>query len=145
MRLVRLLERLNVYRSRPDLTFSSSQREPTSCALNVTSVRPDHSQLCRSQSGVDYIEAATKAIMGFPTDDMNLPTLDTTDRPKGYVGVKAPMFSFTRLRGSDPVLGVEMASTGEVACFGATKEASTLEGSSLYWSSKCQTRTSCSR
>ena len=30
------------------------------------------------------------------------------------------MFSFTRLRGADPVLGVEMASTGEVACFGAT-------------------------
>lgn len=77
--------------------------------------------------GVDYIEAATKAIMGFPTDDMNLPTLDTTDRPKGYVGVKAPMFSFTRLRGSDPVLGVEMASTGEVACFGATKEEAFLK------------------
>jgi hypothetical protein len=35
-----------------------------------------------------------------------------------YVAVKAPMFSFTRLRGADPTLGVEMASTGEVACFG---------------------------
>jgi carbamoyl-phosphate synthase/aspartate carbamoyltransferase len=35
-----------------------------------------------------------------------------------YVCVKAPMFSFTRLRGADPSLGVEMASTGEVACFG---------------------------
>ena len=35
-----------------------------------------------------------------------------------YVCVKAPMFSFTRLRGADPMLGVEMASTGEVACFG---------------------------
>ncbi|MCK4835705.1 MAG: carbamoyl phosphate synthase large subunit, partial [Candidatus Aminicenantes bacterium] len=35
-----------------------------------------------------------------------------------YVGVKAPQFSFTRLKGSDPVLGVEMASTGEVACLG---------------------------
>lgn len=77
--------------------------------------------------GVDYIEAATKAIMGYPTDDMNLPTLDTKNRPNGYVGVKAPMFSFTRLRGSDPVLGVEMASTGEVACFGATKEEAFLK------------------
>lgn len=77
--------------------------------------------------GVDYIEAATKAIMGQPTDDMDLPTLETRDRPKGYVGVKAPMFSFTRLRGSDPVLGVEMASTGEVACFGATKEEAFLK------------------
>merc|ERR1712048_1198318 len=35
-----------------------------------------------------------------------------------YVGCKAPMFSFTRLKGADPMLGVEMASTGEVACFG---------------------------
>lgn len=77
--------------------------------------------------GVDYIEAATKAIMNFPTDDMNLPTLDTKDRPSGYVGVKSPMFSFTRLRGSDPVLGVEMASTGEVACFGSTKEEAFLK------------------
>jgi carbamoyl-phosphate synthase/aspartate carbamoyltransferase len=35
-----------------------------------------------------------------------------------YVAVKAPQFSFTRLQGADPVTGVEMASTGEVACFG---------------------------
>lgn len=35
-----------------------------------------------------------------------------------YVAVKAPIFSFTRLRGADPTLGVEMSSTGEVACFG---------------------------
>eukprot|EP00658_Telonema_sp_P-2_P078493 TRINITY_DN7359_c0_g1_i4.p2 TRINITY_DN7359_c0_g1~~TRINITY_DN7359_c0_g1_i4.p2 ORF type:complete len:222 (-),score=65.19 TRINITY_DN7359_c0_g1_i4:190-855(-) len=35
-----------------------------------------------------------------------------------YVCIKAPMFSFGRLLGADPVLGVEMASTGEVACFG---------------------------
>jgi carbamoyl-phosphate synthase large subunit len=35
-----------------------------------------------------------------------------------YVAVKAPQFSFRRLSGADPVLGVEMASTGEVACFG---------------------------
>merc|ERR1719350_2479745 len=38
-----------------------------------------------------------------------------------YVCVKAPMFSFTRLQGADPVLRVEMASTGEVACFGDNK------------------------
>jgi carbamoyl-phosphate synthase large subunit len=35
-----------------------------------------------------------------------------------YVGVKAPQFSFSRLKGADPTLGVEMASTGEVACLG---------------------------
>jgi len=77
--------------------------------------------------GVDFIEAATKAMVNEDTSSMNLPTLDTTDRPKGYVGVKAPMFSFARLRGSDPVLGVEMASTGEVACFGASTEEAFLK------------------
>src|SRR5678815_4751892 len=43
------------------------------------------------------------------------------DRPwhdLDYVGVKAPQFSFTRLQGADPTLGVEMASTGEVGCLG---------------------------
>ena len=77
--------------------------------------------------GVDYIEAATKAMVGADTSDMDLPTLDTTNRPSGFVAVKAPMFSFTRLRGSDPVLGVEMASTGEVACFGKNKEEAFLK------------------
>ena len=38
--------------------------------------------------------------------------------PPNFVAVKAPQFSFSRLSGADPVLGVEMASTGEVACFG---------------------------
>jgi carbamoyl-phosphate synthase (ammonia) len=77
--------------------------------------------------GVDFIEAATKAMVDEDTSNMNLPTLENCEGPKNYVGVKAPMFSFTRLRGSDPVLGVEMASTGEVACFGATKEEAFLK------------------
>jgi carbamoyl-phosphate synthase (ammonia) len=69
--------------------------------------------------GVDFIEAAAKLMVDHPVDDMNLPPIGTRNRPANYVGVKAPMFSFTRLGGADPVLGVEMASTGEVACFGA--------------------------
>jgi len=77
--------------------------------------------------GVDFIEAATRAMVGVETDSMNLPTLETRNRPANFVGVKAPMFSFARLRGSDPVLGVEMASTGEVACYGATKEEAFLK------------------
>ena len=77
--------------------------------------------------GVDFIEAATRAMVDEDTSDMDLPTLETRDRPSEYVGVKAPMFSFTRLRGSDPVLGVEMASTGEVACFGKTREEAFLK------------------
>jgi carbamoyl-phosphate synthase/aspartate carbamoyltransferase len=44
-----------------------------------------------------------------------------------YVAVKAPMFSFTRLRGADPTLGVEMSSTGEVACFGSDVQEAFLQ------------------
>ncbi len=62
---------------------------------------------------LNFVDLATRAIMGVPvgTAKRSLFELD-------YVGVKAPQFSFARLAGADPVLGVEMASTGEVACFG---------------------------
>lgn len=66
--------------------------------------------------GVDLIEMATKAIMGVPFEEY-----PEINRPAGCVGVKVPQFSFSRLSGADPVLGVEMASTGEVASFGADK------------------------
>lgn len=66
--------------------------------------------------GVDLVEMATKAIMGLPVE-----AYPETNIPRGYVGVKVPQFSFSRLSGADPVLGVEMASTGEVACFGRDK------------------------
>jgi len=66
--------------------------------------------------GVDLIEMATKAIMGIPFE-----AYPPIDRPANCIGVKVPQFSFSRLSGADPVLGVEMASTGEVACFGADK------------------------
>lgn len=44
-----------------------------------------------------------------------------------YVAVKAPQFSFARMEGADPALGVEMGSTGEVACFGDTAEEAYLK------------------
>jgi carbamoyl-phosphate synthase/aspartate carbamoyltransferase len=66
--------------------------------------------------GVDLIEMATKAIMGVPFAEY-----PPTNIPNDYVGVKVPQFSFSRLIGADPILGVEMASTGEVACFGRNK------------------------
>lgn len=61
----------------------------------------------------NVIETATKVIMNHPVRKRPSKIFD-----RGYVGVKAPQFSFTRLRGSDPVTGVEMASTGEVGCLG---------------------------
>lgn len=66
--------------------------------------------------GVNLIELATKAIMGLPFDPYPVEKL-----PDDYVAVKVPQFSFPRLAGADPVLGVEMASTGEVATFGHSK------------------------
>lgn len=73
--------------------------------------------------GVDLIEMATKAMVGLPVDPYPEVKL-----PAAYVGVKVPQFSFTRLAGADPVLGVEMASTGEVACFGEDKYSAYLKG-----------------
>jgi len=48
--------------------------------------------------GDNFIEAATHVIVNVSTEDMNLLTLKTCNRPVGYVGAKAPMFSFTPLR-----------------------------------------------
>ena len=62
---------------------------------------------------VNYIDLATRIIMGEDIPNISLSPFDLD-----YVGVKAPQFSFSRLKGSDPVLGVEMVSTGEVACLG---------------------------
>jgi carbamoyl-phosphate synthase large subunit len=61
----------------------------------------------------NFIELATKAMLGIDIRE-KYNTLDLD-----YVGVKAPQFSFSRLHGADPVLSVEMASTGEVACLGS--------------------------
>lgn len=73
--------------------------------------------------GLDLIEMATKAMTGLPVREY--PPL--TIQPD-YVGVKVPQFSFSRLSGADPVMGVEMASTGEVACFGRTKYEAYIKG-----------------
>ncbi len=62
---------------------------------------------------VNFIDLATRVIMRHPVAKINKSAFDLE-----YVGVKAPQFSFTRLEGADPTLGVEMASTGEAACLG---------------------------
>uniref|UniRef100_A0AAR2JLK8 carbamoyl-phosphate synthase (ammonia) n=1 Tax=Pygocentrus nattereri TaxID=42514 RepID=A0AAR2JLK8_PYGNA len=68
--------------------------------------------------GVDFINVATRVMVGEPLNESQLPTLENPIIPVDYVGIKAPMFSWPRLRDADPVLRCEMASTGEVACFG---------------------------
>lgn len=70
----------------------------------------------------NFISLATRAMCGLPAKPYRISLLDID-----YVCVKAPMFSFTRLRGADPTLGVEMSSTGEVACFGASAHEAFLQ------------------
>ncbi|EFX00921.1 carbamoyl-phosphate large subunit [Grosmannia clavigera kw1407] len=68
--------------------------------------------------GTNFIDLATRTLVGRdvppPTDLMRGPVADARD----YLAIKVPQFSWTRLAGADPFLGVEMASTGEMACFG---------------------------
>ena len=62
---------------------------------------------------LNFIDLATRVMLGLPVEkpSKNLFDLD-------YVGIKASQFSFSRLQKADPVLGVDMASTGEVGCIG---------------------------
>ena len=62
---------------------------------------------------INFIELATRVMLGLPVEkpSKNLFDLD-------YVGIKASQFSFNRLQKADPVLGVDMSSTGEVGCLG---------------------------
>lgn len=62
---------------------------------------------------INFVEAAIRLMIG-----EKVPKISKSSFDVDYVGVKASQFSFTRLKGSDPVTGVEMASTGEVACLG---------------------------
>ena len=71
---------------------------------------------------INLIELATKVMLGLPVEkpDKNLFDLD-------YVGIKASQFSFNRLQKADPVLGVDMASTGEVGCIGSDTSCAILK------------------
>jgi carbamoyl-phosphate synthase large subunit len=62
---------------------------------------------------VNFIDIATKVMLGL---EPQIPHKSVFDLD--YVGIKAPQFSFSRLQKADPILGVEMASTGEVGCIG---------------------------
>jgi len=62
---------------------------------------------------INFIEIATKIMLGIPVEKPEKSAFDLD-----YVGVKASQFSFARLQQADPILGVDMASTGEVGCLG---------------------------
>ena len=67
-------------------------------------------------TAIDAIEMVTEVMMG-----RHVASYPESGMPSDYVGVKVPQFSFSRRPGAVPVLGIEMASTGEVACFGEDK------------------------
>ncbi len=79
------------------------------CNLRASRSFPFVSKILKT----NFIELATRVIMGHKVARENGAIFSTDS-----VGVKAPQFSFMRLDGADPTLGVEMASTGEVACQG---------------------------
>jgi carbamoyl-phosphate synthase large subunit len=79
------------------------------CNLRASRSFPFVSKVC----GENLIELATKVMVDWPVPEVTLKPFN-----QEYVGVKAPQFSFTRLKGADPTLSVEMASTGEVGCLG---------------------------
>jgi len=89
------------------------------CNLRASRSFPFVSKVTRH----NFIELATLAMLGQADHSKKYNTLDLD-----YVGVKFPQFSFPRLKGADPVSGVEMASTGEVACFGDDLEEAFLKG-----------------
>lgn len=73
--------------------------------------------------GLDLAKLATKVMLGKPVQRYPVEVNQIS-----FVGVKVAQFSFSRLLGADPILGVEMASTGEVACFGSTREEAYMKG-----------------
>ena len=70
---------------------------------------------------INFIELATRIMLGLPVEKPNKSLFDLD-----YVGVKASQFSFNRLQKADPVLGVDMASTGEVGCLGVDSKTALL-------------------
>merc|ERR550537_1661089 len=71
---------------------------------------------------VNFCEIATRVMLGIPVRPVTIQPIDME-----FVACKAPMFSFGRLKNSDPRLGVEMQSTGEVACFGLSQHEAYLK------------------
>jgi carbamoyl-phosphate synthase large subunit len=79
------------------------------CNLRASRSMPFVSKVLKT----NLIELATKVMLGIQAEKPNKTVFEVD-----YVGVKAPQFSFSRLAKADPVLGVDMSSTGEVGCIG---------------------------
>jgi len=94
-----------------NIQFIAKQNEVKVIELNLRASRsfPFISKILKE----NFVDLATRIMVEQPVTPPQISLFQLN-----YVGVKAPQFSFTRLEGADPTLGVEMASTGEVACLG---------------------------
>jgi carbamoyl-phosphate synthase large subunit len=101
------------------MLFKEGELKVIECNLRASRSFPFVSKVL----GVNLIREATRVMLGVEPDL----ALNRTQFDLNYVAVKAPQFSFDRLKGAAPKRGVEMASTGEVACFGATTEEALLK------------------
>ena len=107
-----------------DPSTDESELKVIECNLRASRSFPFVSKVL----GVNFIDVATNAIVG-----ENVPEpVDLMAKTYNHVAIKVPQFSWTRLAGADPFLGVEMASTGEVASFGADLH-------EAYWASIAST------
>lgn len=79
------------------------------CNLRASRSMPFVSKVLKT----NLIDLATKVMLDIPVEKLH-----TSSFELDYIGIKAPQFSFSRLKKADPVLGVDMASTGEVGCIG---------------------------
>ena len=79
------------------------------CNLRASRSMPFVSKVLKA----NFIDIATKAMLDLPFEKPDKSIFDLD-----YIGIKAPQFSFSRLKKADPVLGVDMSSTGEVGCIG---------------------------
>lgn len=88
----------------------SNEIKVIECNLRASRSFPFVSKILK----INFIDLATKIMLGLPVEKPNKSAFDLD-----YVGIKASQFSFSRLQKADPVLGVDMASTGEVGCIGS--------------------------
>lgn len=93
-----------------DLEGAEPELKVIECNLRASRSFPFVSKVL----GTNFIDVATKALVGRDVPE----PVDLMKVKRDYLATKVPQFSWTRLAGADPFLGVEMASTGEIACFG---------------------------
>ena len=101
---------MQIIRKAPQSADEEPELKVIECNLRASRSFPFVSKVL----GTNFVDVATSAITGFQVPE----SVDLMKDARDYTAIKVAQFSWTRLAGADPFLGVEMASTGEVASFG---------------------------